>query len=180
MVDSSLETEIQKFAHSIHGTITFSEAGRIKRDNLYDIKTENESIQLIWGNQPEMGRGIFVTTQSIFSFNLKEGSKAILKIYPRDFLSTIFSIFSSKRSKTGNHQLDKSYLFLTNDSMVLSSIEPFLKDFKLNNKFQSFVMETRSGDDGANLFVIQINDLVSNEKDLSLLFKFGKNVVEKL
>ena len=180
MVDSSLEAEIKKFAHSIHGTVTFSESGRIKRDNQYDIQTENESIQLIWGNQPEMGRGVYVTTQSIFSFKLKEGSNTILKIYPRDFLSTLFSIFDSNRSKTGNPQLDKSYFFVTDDSNLLNSIEPFLKDFNQNNKFQSFVMDVRNGDDGKKLFTIQINDSVSNEKDLSFLYKFGKRVAEKL
>ena len=168
-----------KFAENISGQTSFIPAGYFNFDNTYQITTANEIIKLVWADQPEKGRGPFVNSKTLFYYNLGQNSTLELKIYKNDFWARLLTVFSANKLKIDDTNLDSEYLFFSNNELAAGK---FLNDFKNFNsltKFKDFVINTEIIDDDKFL-VIQVNNLLTEEKPLMQFYKLGQVISQSL
>lgn len=179
MTESSFEIEWRKFADEIGGQIHKTEATYFNPDNTIRISGDNVIVDLVWGEQPQKGKGSYVTRQTIFKFNLKSSKKVPLKIYPRDTLSNLITLFSPNRQKTENPELDHHYIFLSDDKELVYNLSYHFKTIIQQSRFSDFVVTTEANTDSPFL-TIQVNDLVIHQKALNLFYELGLWIRDKL
>src|SRR6478735_5486884 len=113
MITDIIEPDWIRFAESIHATTNFQKETRFNRDNIYTINVNGIKVQLIWGTQPEVGRAPHVKRETLLHFQLINPNSS-LKVYPKDFLSTITSLFTTNKVTVEYPEIDKSFLFISN------------------------------------------------------------------
>lgn len=176
MDDETMKKVWDAFAKSIGGTVQASKANYLDRDNYYKIKTDNTEIELIWSNQPQRGRGPYVTLESKLKFTLKGNSLATLTVRPKDFLTNIFSF---KKQKFGVAELDKAYLFNSNSEGLIYELTDLFKDFYRNNKYKNFVIKTENISDAPTLTIF-IPELLTTQNKLEFYYNFGLKISKKI
>lgn len=172
MDDETMKKEWDSFAKSIGGTVQVSKANYLDRDNYFKIKTDTTEIDLTWGNNPQRGRGPYVTLESRFRFKLKDNSKVTLTVRPKDFLTNIFSF---KKQKIGVADLDKSYSVNSNSQSLINELTDLLKDFHKNNRYKNFIIETENISNAPTLTIF-IPELLTTKNKLDYYYIFGQKV----
>jgi hypothetical protein len=158
--------------------LTFSPAGRICLDNTVTIQTPHVIINLVWGDKPERGRGVYVNLQSVFKFRLLD-KMANLSVYPKDFISSIANLFNSSLQKSESASVNSKYIILSSRKGLMSLIEPDLASLITENPFPSFFIKTVLEDNQAFL-IIQVNDIVVEKKHLEYFYALGKSLCSKV
>lgn len=177
MKQSFKDTDWEAFAKHINGQISFEAAGNFKLDNIYSIQAANSKIEIIWADEPEPDRGPFVNRKTILTLALLQNPDLNLHIYKKDRLATMLAFFRSKKVRSGDAELDNKYLFICNDKSFVQKITPGLKSILEKNKFSNFVITTEKTE-GINCIIVQINDLLTKENDLKLLYELGRMITK--
>lgn len=175
MDDELMKKEWGKFAKSIGGTIQATKSNYLDRDNYFKITTDKTEVELIWGNQPQRGRGHYVTLESKLRFILNSNSQTTLNVRPKDFLS---GLFSTKKRKFGIKELDNSFIFSSNSDGIYELTDTF-KDFRNKNKYKNFVIETEIISDIPTLTIF-IPELITTLDKLAFYYSFGLKISKTL
>ncbi len=175
-MDDTIIKQWETFAKSIGGTVRASKANYLNPDNYYKIENDNSEIELTWGNQPQRGRGPYVTLESRLRFRLKHKSSTTLSVKPRDFLT---NLLSSKKQKFGVTDLDNAYSFRSNSDGLANNLIDLFQDFLKYNHYKNFVIETETITDAPNLTIF-IPGLLTTKDKLTFYYNFGLNVSKKI
>ncbi len=172
MDDDTMIKEWTKFAKSIGGTIKGSKENYFDHDNRFKITTDKTEVELTWGNQPQTGRGPFVTLESKLRYKLNQNNSVTLNVRPKDFLS---GLFSKQKRKFGVKELDSSYIFSSNSDGLIYELTDIFKEFNSTNKYKNFVVETEIITDIPTLTIF-IPELIVTQDKLSFYYKFGLKI----
>ena len=176
MDDETMTKEWDKFAKSIGGTILASKANYFDRDNHFKITTDKTEVELTWGNQPQRGRGPYVTLESKLRFKISANNQVTLTVRPKDFLS---GLFSTKKRKFGVKELDNSFIFSSNSDGLIYELTDTFKDFNNKNKYKNFVIETETISD-VPILTIFIPELITTQDKLAYYYDFGLKISKAL
>ena len=179
MDDSTTEKEWRNFAKTIDGTIEKSDTNYFDRDNKFKISTKTSEIDLTWGNQPQRGRGPFVTLETNIRYTLNINYKIEFRVSPNDLFSKIFSSLSSKKQKFGIKELDQSYLLKCNTPNIAFELKEIFTEFHKFNKYKNFVIEIENISDSLTLTIF-IPELITTQEKLSLYYNFGLELSKKI
>lgn len=178
MIIDIIEPDWVMFAESIHATTTFQKETSFNRDNIYTIEVNGIKVQLVWGTQPEVGRAPHVKRETLLHFQLID-STISLKVYPKDFLSTITSFFTTNKVTVEYPEVGKSFLFISNSKELIDSVSNDLKVFFQARQAFDFFINTEN-DKQASTLIIQLNELLIAEKDLIKFYTLGLSIAKKM
>ncbi|MEP7256220.1 MAG: hypothetical protein ABI666_10635 [Ferruginibacter sp.] len=167
------------FSKSINGEIFQTKGTYSNPDNVFKIQNEKVTIDLIWADLPESGRGPYVNIKSNFNFKLPETTSTTLEITPNDSFSKLLLLFKKNKQKSQVLELDKKYIFISNSNHFIRQLIIDLIPFSENNRFNSFVISTSKGN-GQNSLNIQVNALLIEKADLEFVYKFGLLLCSRL
>lgn len=171
MDDQTMIKEWDSFAKSINATVEKSKANYFDHDNYYKIRTDQARIDLIWSNQPQRGRGHYVTLESRLRFKLKNQVSTTLSVRPKDFLTK----FSVKKQTFGVPELDRAYSFKSNTQGLIYELTELFKEFYEANRYNNFIIETETITDTPTLTIF-IPELLSGKDKLAFYYNFGLKV----
>jgi hypothetical protein len=179
MTQLSLQSNWTKFAQSVCGVSSFTKCTFYNPNNTFHIDNGKVQIDFIWADEPERGRGAHLTRQTIFRYALNEAVEITLKIYPKNTLTSLLSMFSSDKIKTGENGLDNHYIFLSNSDSLIKNITSDFMTWSKAGAVQDFVINAEIID-GKPYLTIQINDLITEVKEVNLVYNFGTSVSGKI
>jgi hypothetical protein len=179
MTAPSLNKNWSDFASSIGANLSELKGTYFDHDNIVIIENDRATVKLIWGDQPQPGRGSHVTRQTDFIFKLNEFTATTLKVYPRDWFSKILGFLSADQQKTGDPELDKAYIFISNSDNLIKKISENFRHLRHQNEYLDFVILTKEITSQPSL-VIQVNDLIVELKGLNFFYSLGLSLTSKI
>jgi hypothetical protein len=131
---------------------------------------------LTWGNQPQQGRGVYVTLESKLRFPLKLSPGLQFSFRPKDFFS---GLFTSNKQKFGISELDKAYVFASNSPGLALELAELFRQFHDFNTYKKFVIETETVSEQP-VVTIYIHELLTTSKKLAFYYNFGLRLATHL
>ncbi len=172
-----------EFAKEKQANAEFHSQGGRWSDACWSISRESEfMINFLWGMQPNVGRSLEVTKRTDYFFFLNTDSNFSFKMYRNDFLTRIALIFNFKRVKAGDEELDRDYVFISNDGSLVKSFTPAIRQFVQRNTAMDFLMEIEGAKVGieGKCLLIQVNELLKEKESIETFFDFGKTMQEMI
>jgi hypothetical protein len=116
-----------------------------------------------------------ILSRTDFLFPVKNASEVDLRIYKRQFLSGISMLFINNKTKCGDEELDKKYVFVCKPKAMIHSMIHALRIFDQQSDGEDFLIEMDEGN-----LLIQVNRILKETLPLETFFNLGIALQEKI
>ena len=138
------------------------------------IKSGDFQANFIWGVKTGF-RSAGITTATHFFFDLPYKGDYTLNIYDNNFMNRFMLFFSMKTERIGDNELDRRFVFSSNDMQLtkelLNELKPFVELIKRRVFSIKIIVEGRERD-----LSIQLTSLLNELDSIEAFYKAGSNL----
>lgn len=167
-----------EFARQERADIKYHARANRKTNSRWTVDKQAEfKIDFIWNVEPNNEGRVQLERRTDFFFSINSENTYSFEMYSNDFFTRLALIFNSKKIKIGDEDLDRNFVFISNDQQRTQAFAEFLKSFLQNRKTNFIIMVEGNGLEGTGKrLLIQVNELLIEKSDIELFFKLGSEM----